>query len=113
MKIASFFTIMCLSLLSGFPASGQSTNKITGSINFVNVPVDEVLHTYKALAKSELVVASNVRLANHSITLHAEGVSPEVIQRMIEQALLKQAGIVVTRLDDKRVSVTYNDKLEL
>ena len=112
MKITSFFAIVCLSLLAGFSASGQSTNKLTGSINFVNVPVDDVLHTYEALAKSELIIASNVRLANHHITLRAGGVSSEVIQRMIEQALLKQAGIVVTRLDDKRVSVTYNDKLE-
>jgi hypothetical protein len=43
----------------------------------------------------------------------AKGVSREVVQQMIKQALLKQAGIVITRLDDKRVSVTYNDKLEL
>jgi hypothetical protein len=26
---------------------------------------------------------------------------------------LKQAGIVITRLDGKRASVTYNDQLEL
>jgi len=60
-----------------------------------------------------LIIASNVRLANRSITLHAGGVSPEVAQQMIEQALLKQAAIVITRLDAKRISVTYNDQLEL
>jgi hypothetical protein len=37
--------------------------------------------------------------------------SPGVVQQMIEQALLKQAGIVITPLDAKRVSVTYNDQL--
>ena len=114
MKIKSFIGILvCFSFLAGYPASGQDTNKITTSINFVNVPVDKVLEVYKASAKSQLIIASDVRRANHSITLHAGGVSREVLQQMIEQALLKQAGIVITRLDDKRVSITYNDKLEL
>ena len=114
MKIACSFAIMvCLGILTGYPASGQSTNKITKSINFVHAPVDKVLDIYKESAKGELIIASNVRLANHSITLHAGGVSPEVVQQMIEQALLKQAGIVITRLDAKRISVTYNDQLEL
>ncbi|MGH7954299.1 MAG: hypothetical protein ACREFE_20580 [Limisphaerales bacterium] len=113
MKITSFFVIVCLSILAGLPASGQDTNKITASINFVNVPVDKILDVYKASAKCELIIASNVRLANHSITLHAGGVSPDVVRQMIEQALLKQAGIVITRLDTKRVSVTYNDQLRL
>ena len=114
MKIIPLIAIMVgLSFLAGCPASGQDTSKITVSINFVGVPVDKVLDTYKASAKSELIIASNVCLANHSITLHAGGVSPEVAQQIIEQALLKQAGIVISRLDAKRVSVTYNDRLEL
>ncbi len=105
--------MVCLSILAGYPANGLDTNKITASINFVNVPADKILDVYKASAKSELIIASDVRWTTHSITLHAVAVSPEVAQRMIEQALLKQAGIVITRLDGKRVSVTYNDQLEL
>ena len=114
MKITLLLAItVCLSFLAGYPASGQDTTKITTTIDFVGVPVDKVLDTYKASIKSELVIASDVRLANHSITLHAVAVSPEVAQQMIERALLKQAGIVITRLDAGRVSVTYNDRLEL
>jgi len=114
MKITSFIGIMvCLSFLVGYPASGQDTNKITVSLNWVNVPADKALDVYKHSAKSELIIASDVHRATHSITLHAGAVSPEAAQQMIEQALLKQAGIVITRLDAKRASVTYNDKLEL
>lgn len=114
MKITSLFAIAIgLCLLIGFPASSQNTNNITTRINFVHVPVDRVLDMYKQSSKSELIIASDVRQATHSITLHAVGVSPETLQQMIEQALLKQAGIVITHLDDKRISVTYNDQLKL
>ncbi|MGH7993478.1 MAG: hypothetical protein ACREDQ_08175 [Limisphaerales bacterium] len=113
MKTILFFaTLICLSVLMCHPVDAQSTNKITGDINFVNVPVDKVLAVYKHLTKSELVIASDVRWATHGITLHFHG-SPEEVPPLIEQALLKQAGIAITRLEDKRVSVTYNDNLKL
>jgi len=103
--------IVCLNILAGYPASGKNTNTITTGINFVNVPVDKALDIYKD--SSQLIIASDVRRATHPITLHTTAVSPEIARQMIEQALLKQAGIVITRLDDKRISITYNDKLEL
>jgi hypothetical protein len=115
MKTTSLLIVLvCVSILAGYPASGQDTDKITSNIEFVNVPVDKVLDVYKTFTKSELVVASDVRRATHGITVHAAGVFPrETVREMIERSLLKQAGIVITHLDDKRVSVTYNDKLEL
>ncbi|HWD93607.1 MAG TPA: hypothetical protein VG938_14795 [Verrucomicrobiae bacterium] len=113
MKIISFLTVLvCLSFV-GPTASGQSTNKLLTGINFVNVPAEKVLDIYQASTKSQLIIASNVRLENRRITLHVVNVSPEVAQQMIEQALLKQAGIVITRLDAQQVSVTYNDQLKL
>jgi hypothetical protein len=114
MKIAPFlFIIICLSALAGETAKSQNTNRITTGINFVNVPADKVLDVYAASAKSQLIIASDVRRATHNITLQATAVSPEVARQMIEEALLKQAGIVITRLDDKQISVTYNDQLKL
>jgi hypothetical protein len=113
MKISPFITLfVCLGALACHPSFAQDTNKTTTTINFVNVSRDEVLDVYKAATKQELIVASNVRLSNHNITLHFFG-SSEAVPPLIEQALLKQAGIVITRLDDKRASVTYNDHLEL
>jgi hypothetical protein len=114
MKIILFlFIIILLGVLACAPVCAENTNKITTSINFVNVPVDQVLDIYKASTSLELVIASNVRLATHSITLRAINVSPEAVPHLLEQALLKQAGVILSRLDEKRVSVTYNDQLEL
>jgi hypothetical protein len=114
MRTAPFLAIAAfLSFLAGYSAGGQDTNKITATINFVSVPVRTVLQYYEPLIKSKLVVASDVRRVTQSITLHAAAVPPEVARQMIQQALLKQARVVITRLDDKRVSVTFNDALEL
>ena len=113
MKISPFITILvCAGALACQPSFAQDTNKITTGINFVNVEPAKILDIYKAATKQELIIASDVRLANHNITLHFSG-SAEAVPALIEQALLRQAGIVITRLDDKRASVTYNDKLEL
>jgi hypothetical protein len=35
------------------------------------------------------------------------------LMKSIERDLIEQAGIVITRLDDKRASVTYNDALPI
>jgi hypothetical protein len=114
MKTTSLLAIIvCWSALAGYPASGQDTNNVMANIHFAHIPVDKVLDIYKASAKCELIIASNVRLATHPITLRAGNISPEAAPQMLERALLKQAGIVITRLDAKRVSVTYNDRLEL
>jgi len=104
--------LVCFGVLACQPSFAQDTNKITATITFMNVQPNEVLDIYKATTKQELIIASDVRLANHHITLHFSG-SSEALPALIEQALLKQTGIVITRLDDKRASVTYNDHLEL
>ena len=104
--------LVCLGVLACHPSFAQDINKITANINFVNVPPDKVLDFYEAATKQELVIASDVRRATHDITLRFSG-SPESVPSLIEQTLMKQAGIVITRLDDKRASVTYNDQLEL
>jgi hypothetical protein len=113
MKITPFLVIVVgLSILTCCQVHAQDTNKITTSINFVNVPPDKVLDAYQAMTKLELVVATDVRRATHGITLRFNG-SPEAAPQMIERALLKQDGIVITRLGNRRASVTYNDQLEL
>jgi hypothetical protein len=113
MKTSPFIAMLvCLGVLACQPSFAQETNKTSAGINFVNVEPARILDIYKAETKRELIIASNVRLANHHITLHFHGLS-EAVPALIEQALLKQAGIVITSLDDKRASVTYNDQLKL
>ncbi len=99
--------------LASDESAPKDTKNMTATIHFNGVPVDVTLDTYKASTKLTLVIASDVRLATHLITLDATGVSPEVEQQKIEQALLKQAGVVITHLEGGRASVTYNDRLEL
>jgi RNA polymerase sigma factor (sigma-70 family) len=91
----------------------QNANMVTSTINLVGVPVDNVLDIYRATAKVELVVAPNVRLATHKITLHAVSVSPEQVPHLIEQALLKQAGVVLTHTDNRHVVATYDGHKKL
>ena len=114
MKIVSFIFIAAfLSILPLSPVQAQDTNNVNGTIGFINVPVSDVLDVYKALTKQELVISSDVHRATHGIILHTEIVSVEKSRRLIEETLLKQAGVVLTHLDNNRVSVTYNDRLEL
>jgi hypothetical protein len=96
--------LICVGLLYCYPSSAQDTNQVGGNLNFVNVPANQVLDDYQRLTHRTLLVASNVRLENKHITFHFEG-SMDSAPPSLEQALLKQAGIMITRLDDKRDTV--------
>lgn len=103
----------CALFGGGYSALSQNEEVAGENINFVNVPVSRVLDIYKTIARMELVVATNVR-DTHGITVRTEKpMTKDAAAKLIEEALLKQAGVVITRLDSKRTSVTYNDKLEL
>ena len=81
-----------------------------GAFKFVDVGVKEVLEAYKAMTGTPLIIASNVTNISHKVTLQSEGptLAAEAAKR-IEYALLMQAGVILTHMADKRVSVTYND----
>lgn len=88
-------------------------------IRFLNVPVPTVLTTYKNLSGQELVIDSRAKASKSQITLRIPAdpnVPPltqeETLER-IRKALIQQAGIVVTPLDPKRASVTFNDALPI
>ena len=87
-------------------------DEVKGMINFENVPVTKVLSIYKSLSGLELVLDSRAKRIDSPITLKATiPLSHAETTNLIEKTLLKQAGIVITLLDDKRASVTYNDAL--
>jgi hypothetical protein len=88
-------------------------------IRFQNVPVPTVLTTYKNLSGQDLVIDSRAKASKSQITLRIPAdpnVPPltqeETLER-IRKALIQQAGIVVTPLDSKRTSVTFNDALPI
>ena len=84
-----------------------------GTISFQGVEMLQALDVYIELSGLDLVVDSRVRTVRHQIWLVTPARSKDEEKTIVEKALLLQAGVVITRLDDKRVSVTYNDALPI
>ena len=84
-----------------------------GAMDFTNADVLQVVDIYKAMTGAQLVTDSRVKMVRHTITLLANPSRKEEAVKLLEKALLEQAGVVMTRLDDKRVSVTFNDALPI
>ena len=103
--LASLLVSLCPSFADDIPA---------GSMNLENVPASEVLSIYKQMSGLEFVVDSRAKLVTSQVTFRTTTpLKKEEALKLIQSALLKQAGIVITPLDDKRVSVTYNDALPI
>ena len=85
-----------------------------GLIDFKNAGVDQVLRLYQSTSGLELFVDSHVNKLGCTVNLRSSAplTKTEALKR-IEQALLDQARVVITRLDDKRASVTCNDALPI
>ncbi len=72
------------------------------------------MEIYKGVTQLELVVASNVKQASARVSAGSgRDLKQDEAARLLEQALLKQAGVIITSLDGKKASVTYNDRLEI
>jgi hypothetical protein len=101
--LASLLVSLCPSFAADTPS---------GVIDFENVPASEVLTIYKKLSGHELVVDSRAKLVNSTVTLKTTSpLKKEDAIKLIQSSLLKQAGIVITLLDDNQASVTFNDAL--
>ena len=83
-----------------------------GLLNFAEAPPPVVLDFYREASGLQLVTSSHVSKMSARITIQPAGtVEKAEMLKLVEKALLEQAGIVITKLDDKRASVTYNDAL--
>jgi hypothetical protein len=102
------FTTLLLSLCA------VSADEPKRTVNFLNTPLQKILLIYHEFSGLELVESSDVKKLHPVITIQsAEPVSKSEMIKLIENALLEQAGVVITHLDAKRVSVTYNDALPI
>ena len=102
-------------LLPPCVSHAEDTKPVNGVIYFNNVPPSEILTIYAKLTGLELVTDSRAKAYHYSVSYRSIGPvksKAEVVQDL-EKALREQAGIVITKLDDKQVSVTFNDALPI
>src|ERR1017187_10144294 len=98
-------TLLLASLLVAlYSSSADDTKPVSSIMDFESAQPSLVLSIYEKLSGLEFVIDSHVKTVSSQITLRIVGPplpKDELLKRMRE-ALLKQAGIVITRLDDKR-----------
>ena len=100
-----------MTLYSSF---ADDTKPVSGIIDLQQLPVSEVLPLYEKMSGLEFVIDSRVKTVSSPITLRIVGLrTKEEVMKLMREALVKQAGIVITQLDDKRESVTFNDALPI
>jgi hypothetical protein len=110
-KFMLFLASLLVTLCS---ASGDDSSPITGAIEFQNVPTPNVLSDYGQMSGLKLVVDSRAKTVTSLISFtNMTMLTKNETLTLIQNALITQAGIVITRLDDKRASVTFNDALPI
>ena len=91
-----------------------SADEPKGTMNFINTPIEKILLIYHQLSGLELIESSEVKKLHTTITLRtAAPVSKGDMVKLMEKALVDQAGVVISRLDAQRASATYNDALPI
>jgi hypothetical protein len=83
------------------------------TLDFRKARVQDILDLYQAT--SGLCFVTDTRVPVHALVTVKTSVPVSKAETLetIERALVSQAGVVITRLDDNRASVTYNDQLNL
>jgi hypothetical protein len=83
-----------------------------GTLNFKNAEVRQILLIYKEMSGLDVVIDSRVKAVRSPVSIQPPApLDKAEATKLIEKALLDQAGVVLTRLDDKRASATWNDHL--
>jgi len=83
------------------PSGGQA------AIHFENVSLTQVLEVYKKVSGLELTIAPEVKRLNAGINLRVSRVDGPMVTKLLEQALLDQAGVVITK-NGRTATATYN-----
>ena len=82
------------------------------SFTFHSLRVSQVLEAYVKISGNELVVSTGALNTQSTITAWGATTNQREIEDLIVQILRKDAGVILTPINDGRVSVTYNDKLD-
>jgi len=109
----AFVVVIILSVLQGIAADAVTNVPSGGTLEITEAPVNVLLDVYTHVSGLELVAASNISQMGSKVVVLPDSHGGGDLLRQIEKALLDQRGILITRLDDKRASVTYNDALKV
>ena len=113
MKTTSLLIVTSLLLTFGSAFAGVETNTPTIMLDCKKVDVAQVLKIYQGTSGLMLVVDSRARVGTPITIQTSAPVTKDGALALIEHELVSQAGVVITRLDDKRASVTFNDHLTI
>jgi hypothetical protein len=83
------------------------------SLDFTNIDAQTVIAGYAKLSGLELIADSHTKVVRTPISVQAYELPQSQQISLVERALKEQAGIVITRLDDKRAAVTYDSVLPI
>jgi len=103
-------------LVTLYSSSADDTKAVSATMDLESATPSQVLAIYEKMSGLDFVIDSRVKTVSSPIKLKISGSPPppkEEVMKQMREAFLKQAGIVITKLDDKRESVTYNDALPI
>src|SRR5262245_21237630 len=112
---ATWFAILLCTLSQAMAADSKSDDTIPrGAFNLNGTSVNQSLTLYALFTGKKLVTSSHALNLKATITLQPN-VELKLSQAiaLLEKAFREQAGVVMTRLDDQRIYVTFNDALPI
>ena len=108
MKTQSLVWLVCIKLAVSLARGAEPP----GLVDMVQARPIQIVFLYADFSDLELIISSEAYKVHSPITLQrGRPMEQAEMLKFIERALVEQAGIVITKLDEKRASVTYNDKL--
>ena len=97
--------------LEGKNETTRAAAEETGTIKLMNARPLDVLELYSEVSGKKVEMSSNVIARAPRVTMKTvKPSSPKEILKLIEEELLDQAGIIITDLDEQRVSATLRKK---
>jgi len=93
-------------------SSADDTISVSSLMEFKNASLSTIWPIYARLSGRELVIDSRAKMMGALITFKVDGMqTKDEVLKLMREAFLRQARIVITQLDEKRESVTLNDAL--
>jgi hypothetical protein len=83
------------------------------TLDFTNIDAQTIIALYAKLSGLELITDPHAKVIRTPISVQAYDLTESQQISLVERGLKEQAGITITRLDDKRAAVTYDSALPI